>query len=561
MAVPAAVLLVGAWQRRWMADDAFIHLRVVEQILQGHGPVFNAGERVEASTSPLWVLGLAIVSSPRIIGPEKAAVGLALLSTIAGVGLAGWAAGRLWRNGERDGGAWLLPVGAVILAVLPPMWDFATSGLETGFGFAWLGGCFALLARLADPEPRRKAALLLAVTASLGPLIRPEFAIFTVAFVVAAGVLTADMSGSRRRRWLGLAAGGLALPAAYEIFRMGYYGALVPNTAFAKEASRAWWGQGFRYLGDFAGPYRIWLPLLTVAGLVTIGTRQLAPVSRRRLVALAAPAIGGLAHAVYITRVGGDFMHGRLLLPGLFALLMPVMVCRVRSAPQWVAAGAVVVWAVVCAATLRVSYVMTPRGLTDERAFYIAGTKRPNPVTAPDFVEHPFHEDAVEARRLLQSGQRLVAWRPTYQAYGFSTAPLRAGFRYPVAFSSDYVGVMGFVSGPDVYVVDRMGLGDTVAARMRITSRGRPGHEKEMPLAWVLGRVAAPEAPPPDGTSREAVDAARAALECGRLADLRAATTAPLTPARFVRNLGLALRLQNFRVDRDPAVAQRELCR
>jgi arabinofuranosyltransferase len=561
VAVPAAVLFVGAWQRRWMADDAFIHLRVVEQILHGHGPVFNVGERVEASTSPLWVLVLAIVSAPRVIGPEKAAVGLALLSTVGGVLLAAWGAGRLWRDEERDSKAWLLPVGAVILAVLPPMWDFATSGLETGFGFLWLGACFALLARLTGADRRWSAVRAVPLVASLGPLIRPEFAVFTAAFVVAALILAAGAAGRPRRPWLVLTIAGLAVPAAYEIFRMGYYGALVPNTAFAKEASRAWWGQGFRYFGDFAGTYWIWVPLLATVALVATAARHgwLAP--RQRLVALAAPALGGVVHALYITRVGGDFMHGRLLLPGLFALLMPVMVCPVLRAVQWVAAGAVIAWAVICGTQLRAPYVMTAGGLTDERAFYTVGTRTPNPIAAPDFVQHPFHQDAVEARRLLQSGQRLLAWRPTYRAYGFTTAPLRSGFPFRAAFSSDYVGVMGFVAGPDVYVVDRMGLGDAVAARMKVTERGRPGHEKEMPMAWVLGRVADPDTPPPDGVTRAAMDAARAALDCGGLADLRAATTGRLTLGRFVRNLGVALRRQNLRVDRDPLIAESELCR
>lgn len=39
----------GAWQRRWIADDGLIVLRTVRNLLAGNGPVFNAGERVEAS--------------------------------------------------------------------------------------------------------------------------------------------------------------------------------------------------------------------------------------------------------------------------------------------------------------------------------------------------------------------------------------------------------------------------------------------------------------------------------------------------------------------------------
>ena len=44
----------GGWTRRWMSDDGLIVLRTVRNILAGNGPVFNAGERVEANTSTLW---------------------------------------------------------------------------------------------------------------------------------------------------------------------------------------------------------------------------------------------------------------------------------------------------------------------------------------------------------------------------------------------------------------------------------------------------------------------------------------------------------------------------
>src|SRR4029077_14822094 len=60
MWLPALMILVGGWSHRWMDEDAFINFRIVDQIFAGHGPVFNAGERVEAATSPLWLLILVI---------------------------------------------------------------------------------------------------------------------------------------------------------------------------------------------------------------------------------------------------------------------------------------------------------------------------------------------------------------------------------------------------------------------------------------------------------------------------------------------------------------------
>ena len=49
---PALMVAVGGWPHRWMDEDAFINLRIVDQIFAGHGPVFNAGERVEAGDEP-----------------------------------------------------------------------------------------------------------------------------------------------------------------------------------------------------------------------------------------------------------------------------------------------------------------------------------------------------------------------------------------------------------------------------------------------------------------------------------------------------------------------------
>src|ERR1700723_1825811 len=58
---PVAFLTGGAWARRWMDDDGFINLRVVRNVLHGHGPVFNLGDRIEACTSPLWIGFLALL--------------------------------------------------------------------------------------------------------------------------------------------------------------------------------------------------------------------------------------------------------------------------------------------------------------------------------------------------------------------------------------------------------------------------------------------------------------------------------------------------------------------
>jgi arabinofuranosyltransferase len=57
-----------------------------------------------------------------------------------------------------------------------------------------------------------------------------------------------------------------------------------------------------------------------------------------------------------------------------------------------------------------------------------------------------------------------------------------------------------------------------------------------------------------------AVPAARAALRCGKLGRLLEGVNAPLTPQRFVDNVGLAVEAHSLRVPPDPVAARRELC-
>ena len=42
------------------------------------------------------------------------------------------------------------------------------------------------------------------------------------------------------------------------------------------------------------------------------------------IVGLIVTVIAALLHGLFLVRVGGGFMHGRLLLPTLFGLLLPV---------------------------------------------------------------------------------------------------------------------------------------------------------------------------------------------------------------------------------------------
>ena len=157
------------------------------------------------------------------------------------------------------GHALLIPVGALVFVSFAPVWRFTTGGLENGLTYTWLGACLYVLATWSTGDgtfPRWQLVVL-----GLGPLVRPELLLLSVAFV--ALVIGVQWGHDRWRDRLGMLAAAFALPVLYEIFRMGYYASLVPNTAIAKEASRSYWFWGRLYFRQtFIESYALWLPLL-----------------------------------------------------------------------------------------------------------------------------------------------------------------------------------------------------------------------------------------------------------------------------------------------------------
>ena len=537
---PAAVLVVAGWLRRWTTDDGFINLRIVRLLLEGHGPVFNAGERVEAYTSPLWIAVLTVGDVVLPLRLEWVAVVCSL--ALAGVGM--WLLCRgsalLLGAGRR-----VVPFGALVLLALPPVWDFTTSGLEFGLTLAWLGGVLVVLARWAGPSssPAPTGGMVLL---GLGPLVRPDAALYSVA---ALGVVVLV-----DRRWRVLLA-ATAVPVAYQLFRMAYFGAVVPNTALAKAADVAHWREGGAYVWNLVRPYALWAPLAVVVAVGVVAVRGL---DRRRVLAAAALPVAGVVHALYIVRAGGDYQHGRLLLPALVAMVAPVAVVPLRR-PLLAPAVGVAAWTAFTAGWLRVAGtdVAGHTIIADGRAAIVGFLDEAHPVTTDDVgtgdVPLGVTEGVwVDARRLPVEGVR----EPVVVLRG--------------------VGVTGYALGPDVYVFDRLGLANAFVSRFDVEQPGLVGHEKPAPAAWIEALVVAIGSGPVDAGAfgrdalavplhvstdpRGDVAAARRALACDPLVELHDAVRARLTVGRAFENLWRSVALTRLRIPPDPVQAAEDLC-
>lgn len=549
-----------AWRWRWTHDDGFITFRVVDQVFAGNGPVYNAGQRVEVFTSPLH-LGLLVVLRVLFgwaLDQAWLSVLLTLGAAIGGLAAAAAGAATLARAGGAKGR--LVPFGLLVPVALPPMWEYATAGLETGLVIGWVGLSFWMLAGVATARPGPMLPRLwpVAVVIGLGPLVRPEAAVLTIG--LGAVLLTCRaVAGQSRVR---LAAAALALPLAYEVFRAAYFATLVPNTALAKAAGESRWDQGWYYFVNTAGPYLLIVPVAAFGIWAGFGRRW----SMRRTFGgsdgrnlAGAMVASSVVYVLYVTRVGGDYMHARMLLPPIFALCCPfavVVVPRVAQA-RLVVVGAVVAVAGWAALVVVVQRAPDPEGffgghsIAEQRIFYRRLAGNPHPVTLDEWDHSFLYRTGDQARRAQEVGADLLV-----TAVGFggvtldSVTPLAPGSG--TVLFLDGIGVSGARAGVDTPVIDLHGLADPLASRMPILRpRGLPGHEKVLPQEWALAEAAS-------GADRPqlvgpAAGRATEALGCGDVRRLLAAIGGPATPGRLAANLVHAVGFTTLEIPRDPA--------
>lgn len=567
---------VRAWAFRWIADDGIIVHRTVRNLLAGHGPVFNAGERVEANTSVLWTY---VVAAGGAIWEDLDAVSIVEGIGLSTVGLLGLVAGcAVLYGGSRA--RFFVPVGVATYCALPAARDFASSGLENGLVLAWVGVVWWLLCRRAVGSPGGRELALTAVLVGLGPLVRPEAAVVTAL----AGLYLLATARGRRERVLTLA-WAAALPALYQVFRMGFYGLPVPHTAMAKEAGVNRVEQGLFYWNHSlllfnVGWFRAGSVLLALggAGVLAIALASRRPrmdgAALRRIgpivVVLASAAIL-LAYSVYN---GGDYMRGRMTLFPLALALAPVAWIPVRfrsgtggradsAARLTVAAGAAVMmlWsgsAVLAAPPPGHADTTEIRGIVDERAYKVDFSGDPTPDDTDSYAGIEAAPALVGTLGSAPGGTLLMARRDNRT---WIEVPPPVGSADPTTIVAHHLGIDAALSPLRVRVWDYVGLATPLAGHIEGIRGGRIGHDKDMPLEWAVASMA--QGPPwsalPPDVDPVRVAAARAALACPEVRDLLAPATAPLTPGRFLSNIAGSFGKYSARIPSDP-VAAAALC-
>ena len=127
----------------WVAEDAFITLRSVDQFLHGNGFRWNQHERTQVYTSPLWFLFIIAATF----------FSKTLYFNLIGLSLV-MHAGLLWVMAKLIPSVWRWTAAVVLLTLSQAFFEFTGSGLEYPLAYLLLSTAVLLYVRNQPVEDR-----------------------------------------------------------------------------------------------------------------------------------------------------------------------------------------------------------------------------------------------------------------------------------------------------------------------------------------------------------------------------------------------------------------------
>jgi len=439
-------LFVLLWRNFWLADDAYISFRVVDNLVEGHGLRFNLDERVQVFTNPLWVLFLIPVHwVARNIFVSSFA--LTLLVNL----LTWWGALRAFRSSVVA-----FPLFAVGALTSKAFVDYSSSGLENPASHAIAVLFLAhFLTRGADHHESEKYLVQSLLLCALAVVDRVDHALLY--FVPAAYLLWTQRSA----RTLRLAAVCATPILLWFAFALVYYGFLFPNTAYAK-LNIEWTLEEKLYHG-----YLYWAslihtdPFTFVVILLGLFSAAIAHGARYRAV-----GVSLLLYLSYMTTVGGDHMMGRFFsTPFVISLFLTVRFFSEQVWPALAARGVSALVPIGCSAGIAsIFLLMSPVSVLT------APVRYPYQRGAWIGVNDIMDEKAVWFARSSPSLHRMSTYYAGFDRFVFDENLAREvqTFRETgrKAHVVDALGYIPYYAGSQLHFVDEFGLTDALIARI-----------------------------------------------------------------------------------------------
>jgi arabinofuranosyltransferase len=439
----------------WVSEDAFITLRHVDNFIEGYGPVFNLNERVEGYTHPLW---FAIISLFRWLGlsPKGSVILPGLILSFSALLFLLF---RIRFKASSNSGAVLNPAAAILIGTSAFI-DFGTGGLETSLSYLLL----VLYAKFLAEDRWKSQPMLMGILVALLVFTRPDFGVFLI-FLIVFYLYELFRKSVSIKHFVFFLSPPLLFLGLHELFRMGYYAALMPNPFYSKSGSAAHFSQGLKYLIDFGqgslGFGIFLLALLAVALNIKQGN------FKNRLLVFSS----GLLHGFFVIRGGGDFMHGRFLLPAILLFTASAAGAFDRFFEKKLILNKAYILVSLGLFVLSLSIIPVQKkgkfynfGISDER--------------------YAYYKDQIMPIKYLFRDTVILMWKTI--GINYRDLSIRARLKIRLAYLN--VGFTGFYSGKNIYLIDRLGLTDPVVSRIALEKRGRPGHEKSAPFGYLVLR-------------------------------------------------------------------------
>lgn len=278
----------------WVAEDAFITLRTVEQFLHGNGFRWNPHDRTQVYTSPLWFLCIIATT----VFSKTLYLDLVVLSVLLHIALLGIMARCLPSCRH-----WVATV--LLLSLSQAFFEFTGSGLEYPLAYCLLAISVLLYVRHRPTED----CYWIALSSGLALITRHDLLFLLAPLLCHLAWVYSRLFHWRKLLGLALLLGGPLL--LWSLFSLLYYGVPFPNTAYAKLgipglSLPARLHRGLIYLGVSAKVDPITPAILFLGTVKALAARQI------RLLMV---ALGTLLALLYVTVIGGDYMVGRFYAP------------------------------------------------------------------------------------------------------------------------------------------------------------------------------------------------------------------------------------------------------
>ncbi|PJZ29740.1 hypothetical protein [Leptospira kmetyi] len=452
--------VISAYQMRWISDDAFVSLRYAKNFADGKGLVFNEGEFVEGYTNFLWTVLMIPFHSWNAIDPVNATYFFGILS-FAGICVYLFLFSKKILGEEVS-----FPFALSCFVLLHHNRVFATGGLETSLhSLLFLAASYHLLQTKEITYYKLLPGVFLS---GLSCLNRPDGALFhaLVGVYIAASILPAIRVRSFRSVFLkpslGILLGVYFLPALFYIWKLEYYGNLLPNTFYAKSGGSSYLSQGLLYLTSFLKMYYALIPL---GGFVlwtfykTIRKQFFQTKNATKNVDWILLVLFPVLYAGYYTWIGGDFMFSRFYLPILplvFVWSEREIYALQKTQPRWKKIGNVFLYGIPLLILLRWDiYKGSPLPVVHEIA----------------------DENQIYKRESTERVKnRILPWKKHFESS-----------KVRVAFAGSEC-ILIYYLNPILAIETEAGLTDPVIARTQTKERGRVGHGKTTPLQYLKDR-------------------------------------------------------------------------